>query len=180
MALDSDSDRAVVTAKSRSKLTNLGAFASVSESEDIRGNVTSTTQAVNRNTGVSVSSTTVPTSIQPQLQIQNYGQLVESISTTAITNHYAYDALNHRVAVTDGRGNTTTTTYNALGQVVATAQIGSSDPVNPVILSSTTYVYDAFGRQVEVIDALNQSTFSAPFSIAETPARRLERPTKEP
>ena len=146
---DFNSDRAVVTTKSRQKLTNLGAFVSVSESEDIRGNVTSTTQAVNRNTGVSVSSTTVPTSIQPQLQIQNYGQLVESISTTAITNHYAYDALNRRVSVIDGRGNTSTTTYNGLGQVAY---------VEDAATNRTTYVYDQYGRRVETIDAMNQST----------------------
>ena len=148
---DFDSDRAVTTTKSRRKLTNLGAFAAVSEAEDIRGNVTTSTQAVDRNTGMAVSTTTVPSSVQPQLQTQQYGQLVESVSTSAVTNRYAYDALNRRVAVMDGRGNTSTTTYNGLGQV-AYVEDGATN--------RTTYVYDQYGRQVEVIDALNQSTFS--------------------
>ena len=103
---DFDSDRAVVTAKSRRKLTNLGAFSSVSEAEGIRGNVTTATQTVDRNTGMAVSTTTVLSSVQPQLQTQQYGQLVESVSTSAVTNRYAYDGLNRRVAVMDGRGNT--------------------------------------------------------------------------
>lgn len=112
---DFNSDRAVTIAKSRRKLTNFGDFTSVSESEDIRRNVTTSTQAVNRNTGVSVSSTTVPISVQPQIELQQYGQLVESFSTTAITNCLAYDGLNRPVNPTDGRGNTTTTAYNGLG-----------------------------------------------------------------
>ena len=33
-----------------------------------------------------------------------------------------------------------------------------ANPVNPVIVSSTSYVYDQHGRQIETIDALNQST----------------------
>ena len=33
-----------------------------------------------------------------------------------------------------------------------------ANPVNPVIVSSTSYVYDQYGRQIETIDALNQST----------------------
>jgi len=146
---DFDSDRAVVTSKSRRKLTNLSAFAAVSETEDIRGNVSTTTQAVDPGTGATVSSTTVPTSVQPQVQTQRYGQLVESISTTAITNRYAYDGLNRRIATTDGRGNTTTTAYNSLGQVAYTEDAATN---------RTTYVYDQYGRQIETIDALNQST----------------------
>lgn len=157
---DFDSDRAVTTAKSRRKLTNLGAFVSVAETEDIRGNVTTATQTVDPGTGHAFATTTIPTSVQPQVQTQRFGLLVESISATAVTNRYAYDALNRRVAETDGRGNTTTTTYNGIGQVVTTAQIGSSNPVNPVILSSTSYVYDEYGRQVETIDALGQSTYT--------------------
>ena len=146
---DFDSDSAVVTAKSRRKLTNLGAFATVTEAEDIRGNVTTATQTVDPATGTTVSSTTIPTSIQPQLQIQRYGQLVESVSTTAVTNRYAYDGLNRQVAVTDGRGNTSATAYNTFGQVVYEEDAATN---------RTSYVYDQFGRQVETIDALNQST----------------------
>ena len=148
---DFDSDRAVVTTKSRQKLTNLGAFVSVSESEDIRGNVTTSTQNVDPGTGHVIVSTTVPTSVQPQVQTQRFGLLVESISATAVTNRYAYDALNRRVAVTDGRGNTTTTTYNILGQVAY---------VEDAATNRTTYVYDAFGRQIAIADTLNQSTYT--------------------
>ena len=35
-----------------------------------------------------------------------------------------------------------------------------ANPVNPVIVSSTSYVYDQYGRQIETIDALNQSTYT--------------------
>ena len=146
---DFNSDRTVTTAKSRQKLTSLGDFFFVSESEDIRGNVTTTTQAVDRNTGVAISSTIVPTSIQPQVQIQNFGQLVATISTAAITNRTAYDALNRPLAVTDGRSNTSTTTYNALSQIAYTEDAATN---------RTTFVYDQFGRVVETINGLNQST----------------------
>ena len=114
---DFNSDRSVTTTKSRRKLTNLGAFASVTESEDIRGNVTTSTQTVARNTGVASSSTTVPTSSQQQVQIQNYGQLVESISITATTNHYAYDGLNRRIIVINGRGNISYIVYRACPKI---------------------------------------------------------------
>ena len=146
---DFNSDRAVIASKSRRKLSNLGNLISVSESEDIRGNVTTATRSIDRNTGVAVSSTTVPTSVQSQIQFQQYGQLVESVSTTAITNSYAYDSLNRRLAVTDGRGNTSHIVYNTLGQTAYTEDAATN---------RTSYVYDQFGRQIETIDALNQST----------------------
>jgi hypothetical protein len=72
---DFSSNRAVTTAKSRRKLTNLGAFASVAEAEDIRGNVTTSTQTVDPGTGYAIATTTIPTSVQPQIQTQRYGLL---------------------------------------------------------------------------------------------------------
>ena len=146
---DFNSDRTVTTAKSRRKLTGLGNYVSLSESEDIRGNVTTTIQAIDRSSGLAVSSTSVPTSTHPQLQIQSYGQVVETISTSSITNRTAYDGLNRRISTTDGRGNTSITMYNALGQAAYTENAATN---------RTSYVYDPFGRHIETIDALSQST----------------------
>ena len=146
---DFNSDRAVTTAKSRRKLTNLGVYISVSESEDIRGNVTTTTQTVDPGTGHAFATTTVPTSIQPQIQTQRYGLLVESASATAVTNRYAYDALNRLVSFTDGRGNTSTTAYNTLGQVAwveSPLSLGEGQGEGTSV-ARTTYVYKKFWGQ---------------------------------
>ena len=74
------------------------------------------------------SYTAIPTSIQSQVQTQRHGLLVESISATAVTNRYAYDALNRRMAVTDGRGNTSPT---------ATSEFTTEKPLPPLTEQKT-------------------------------------------
>ena len=54
-----------------------------------------------------------------------------------------------QTAVTDGRGNTTITAYNALDQVLYTEDAATN---------RTTYAYDALGRRTEVTDALGNVT----------------------
>ena len=62
-------------------------------------------------------------------------------SATGVTNLYAYDALERRVAETDGRGNTTRTAYDSLGRFasVSVSAGGSGDVPRP--LSTFAYTY---------------------------------------
>ena len=90
-----------------------------------------------------------PTSVQPSIQTTINGLRVSSVSTTSITNTFAYDALGRQTALTDGRGNTSVTAYNSLGQVLYAEDAATN---------RTTYAYDALGRRTEVTDALGNVT----------------------
>ena len=149
---DFNSDRAVTTSKQRRKLTNLASFASVSEIEDIHGNIAVSTQSIDRNNGIIISTTKMPTSTQAQINIQSYGLSALSISTSAITNQFHYDGLSRQIARTDGRGNTSIAAYNSLGLVAWTEDAATN---------RTSFIYDKFGRMLESIDTLGNSTHTA-------------------
>ena len=74
---------------------------------------------------------------------------MQTVSSSCVTNTYSYDALGRLVSVTDGRGNTTHTEYNAFGQ-----QSASVDALS----NRTSYAYDQFGRLVSVTNALGVKT----------------------
>ncbi len=89
-----------------------------------------------------------------------------------LTTTYTYDLepdpvtgiiSGHLISETDPLGNTTSYTYNGLGQVLTV-----TDPLN----HTTTYDYDAFGRQTKVIDPLGRTT-----STTYNPAGRVESVT---
>jgi RHS repeat-associated protein len=60
------------------------------------------------------------------------------------TTNYAYDALNRLTSLSDPLGNTTTTTYNALGRIITTTNAKGQ---------ATNFEYDALGRLTKVTDA---------------------------
>lgn len=86
------------------------------------------------------------------------------------TIQYAYDSLNHLVAVTDPLGRTTTTTYDAAGNRIATQdplkntrrwQYDADNRVNQAtdpLGNSLTNTYDAAGRVLTQTTALGETT----------------------
>ena len=148
---DFNSDRAVTTAKSRRKLTNLGDFTSVSESEDIRKNVSSKMSLLSRDNGRVIEILNMPTSVSSKYRIYNYGRLVESVTFSSITNSFEYDGLGHRVASKNGRGLIDTIVYNSQWQVQSLVSAATN---------RVSYLYDSFGRKVRTTDALGSSIFT--------------------
>ena len=93
-----------------------------------------------------------PFSTQAVIRVSMAGSPVTDISASCVTNTCAYDGFARQTAATDGRGNTSRTAYNALGQVEYTENAASN---------RTSYAYDALGRRVEVTDALTNTTYTA-------------------
>ena len=147
---------AVTTSVQRVQLTGLGiqqgdggVLVSHAEALDVRGNVTVSAVRVDRMAHRVMQVTTLPTSLHPVVQVKDSRLLRKTMSSTAITNTFDYDALGRKIAVTDGRGNTTFTVYNSLGLVSHTEDAASN---------RTTYAYDALGRRTEITDALGNVT----------------------
>lgn len=149
---DSGNERAVVTARTREKLTGFGHFVSVSEAENVHGVVSVMTETIDRNTGLIVFATKVPTSSQPQLHSHRCGKVVESISTTSVTNHHVYDVLGRLVINRDGRGNATRTVYDGFGRIAYVENAASN---------RTSYAYDVYGRKVTTTDAMGNTVHTA-------------------
>jgi YD repeat-containing protein len=162
---------AVTTSVQRTLFTNLGVPAStfpgvlcvpwlngfhlvtsLSENIDIRGNATVSATLIDRAAKTVIRASLLPTSAQPEFQLTVNGLLTQTVSSTAVTNTYAYDGLARRTAATNGRGNTTVTAYNALGQVLYTENAAAN---------RTTYGYDFLGRRIIVTDALGNTTHTA-------------------
>ncbi|WP_181871399.1 LamG-like jellyroll fold domain-containing protein [Sphaerisporangium album] len=82
-------------------------------------------------------------------------QLVEPVSaTTSITTSFGYNAAGERTRTTDGRGNATLVTYNSLGLVET--RVEPATQAHPNLPDRTwTYVYDASGNQVSVLQPGN-------------------------
>ena len=179
-----NSSAAVTTSVQRTRLTGLGVSASaiadcrlliadfssflvtsLSESLDLRGNATVSAALIDRAAKTVTRLSLSPTSVQPSIQTTVNGLLATAVSSTAVTNTYAYDALGRQTALTDGRGNTRATLYNALGQISATGDYLGDVPslqlfaINSSLLTNlTSYAYDALGRRTEVTDALGNVT----------------------
>jgi RHS repeat-associated protein len=168
---ESGSASAVTTSVQRILLSNLGVPAStfpgvlcvpwlngshlvtsLSESIDVRGNATISATLIDRAARTVTQVTLSPTSVQPAVEATVNGLLASTVSSTAVTNTFAYDGLGRRIAVTDGRGNTTVAAYNALGQVLYTENAAAN---------RTTYGYDFLGRRIIVTDALGNTTHTA-------------------
>jgi RHS repeat-associated protein len=166
-----NSASAVTTSIQRTLLTNLGVSAStfpcvlcvpwlsgshlvtsLSESIDVRGNSAFSAVFTDRAAKTVISAALSPASIQPAVQTRVNGLLASVVSVTSVTNTYAYDGLTRQIAATDGRGNTTVTAYNALGQVLYTEDAAAN---------RTSYAYDALGRRIAVTDALGNTTHTA-------------------
>ena len=146
----------VTTSVQRAQLTGLGVqqgndgvLTAQTETFNVRGNVTTTGVLIDRDARRMMKATVSPTSIQSAVQTTVNGLLVRTLSSTAVSNTYAYDALGRQTIVTEGRGNTTVTAYSPVGQILF-----SEDAAN----NRTTYGYDFFGRRTSVTDALGNVT----------------------
>ena len=163
-----DSSAAVTSAVQRFLLSGLGVPAasfsccswlsdsdlvtSLSQSEDIRGNVSTSATLVDRNTRKVTRVAFSPASVQPAIDTSVNGLTISKVSSTAVTTTYAYDLLGRQTGVTDGRGNTAITAYNALGQVAFTEDAAAN---------RTVYAYDFLGRRISVTDPLANATHTA-------------------
>jgi RHS repeat-associated protein len=109
-----DSPTATTLATSREKLTALGVeTASVTESIDSQGHVTTRTLAINRATRTVTTTTDIPDSSLNAVAIAVDGLTVSSTTPTVATpTQYDHDALGRLETVTSPRGVITTTVYH--------------------------------------------------------------------
>ncbi|NLC82350.1 MAG: RHS repeat protein, partial [Lentisphaerae bacterium] len=128
---------------------NEGVLVSHVEELDVRGNATVSETLVDRADRKVTRVNALPTSVQPEIQVAGNGLLLKTVSSTAVTNTFGYDALARQTASTDGRGNTTVTAYNPQGLVAYTEDAATN---------RTTYGYDFLGRRTEVTDAMGNVT----------------------
>ncbi|HOR97222.1 MAG TPA: hypothetical protein PLZ74_02490, partial [Kiritimatiellia bacterium] len=122
------------------------------ETLDRRGNVTRVSTYTDAGAAAVWTVTETPGSVQPAIQKTVAGRTVSMVSSTAVTNAYTYDGFGRQVSATDGRGNTTVTAYNELGQVAYTVDAAGN---------RTSYAYDGLGRKIAVTDPLGNTTHTA-------------------
>ncbi len=122
------------------------------ETLDRHGSVTHVSTYTDAGAAAVWTVTETPGSVQPAIQKTVAGRTVSVVSSTAVTNAYTFDGFGRQVSVTDGRGNTSVTAYNALGQVAYTEDAASN---------RTSYAYDGFGRQIAITDPLTNTTHTA-------------------
>lgn len=109
-----DSPSATMVSTSREQLTGLGAgIASVAESIDSQGHVSTRTTAINRATRTVTTTTDVPDSNLDAVEISIDGLPDSSTTPTVSTpTEYDHDALGRLETVTSPRGVVTTTVYD--------------------------------------------------------------------
>lgn len=118
---------------------------------DIFGQETISQTYIDRTAKTMTRITDVPQTAHDAVSVSINGLLVSSISTSNLTTTYCYDGLGRRVSVTDPRTGTSTTHYNAQGQVDWTRDAANH---------TTTYTYDpATGRRRAVTNALGQTAY---------------------
>jgi len=112
--LGDDSPTATTLSTSREKLTGLGAgIASVAETIDSQGHVTTRTTAINRATRTVTTTTDVPDSNLDAVEIAIDGLPDSSTTPTVSTpTQYDHDALGRLETITSPRGVVTTTVYH--------------------------------------------------------------------
>lgn len=75
-------------------------------------------------------------------KLGSHGERLGGYDVTAdLTTSSAYDMLGNNTSVTDGRGTTTTYTYDALSRLT-----GVSQPLSTGVTATTAYAYKAQGR----------------------------------
>jgi RHS repeat-associated protein len=127
-------------------------LASETVETDPRGNATLMQSSFDRDTCTRVTAVTAPFAALPAVTVETDGLTVMTVSHSAVTNRYAYDALRRRTAATDGRGNTNRIHYAASGFVDCTEDASGA---------RTLYEYDAKGRRTAVTDALSNTVCTA-------------------
>ena len=151
---DDNSTEARLMGVRLSRVTGLGANGLASEaiSIDQRGNATTNRVFRNRVSAEEIAWVKYPTSTTPAVTVSTNGLVCSSTSQTGVTTTFAYDAFQREVSQTDGRGNTTRTTYDNFGRVTSTID---------ALGYATTYGYDALGRQISVTDPLTNTVYTA-------------------
>ena len=161
-----DSAEPQLMSTTRTRLTGLGStpagaatflspqsvLVSESVSVDLRGNATTRLSVRDRDAATETTVTRYPTSTTPATEVSSNGLLVASTSQTGVPTTYGYDELERQVSVTDGRGNTTRTVYDAQNRISSTID---------ALGYATAYGYDALGRQISVIDPLANTVTTA-------------------
>ena len=127
------------------------------ETLDRHGNVTRVSSYTDAGSAAVWTVTETPGSVQPAIQKTVAGRTVSMVSSTAVTNAYTYDGFGRQVSATDGRGNTTVTAHNDLGQVAYTGDAAGN---------RTSYAYDGLGRKIAVTDPLTNTTHTAAYDSA--------------
>ncbi len=151
---------------------------------DFNGNLTSTVDAEGNTTWLFYDALNRPTHATDALGVAAYlaqdpqhdhasaqGELGQLTRTTTT----AFDQLGNVASVTDAVGLTSTSVYNALGQVVAMAT-PDPDGAGPMTGQATRYGYDAAGNVSYVTDA-NGAAAGAPAHTAWYRYDALGRPT---
>ncbi len=129
-----------IISTTREQLTGLGSgIASVVNSIDARGHVTTRTTAINRSTHTVTTTTDIPDSTLDAVQISIDGRFhsttTPSVSTPTVYN--AYDALGRLTEMTSPRGVASTTVYNSTtGRISSVTTAGNT----------TSYTYYSAGN----------------------------------
>lgn len=137
------------------------------EVSDSRGNITQSTDPLS-SVSYTYGSNGLPSSVTSEgntvtMEYDDAGNQTQLDDPDAGTLTYTYDALGRIRTQTDGRGITTTNTYNGRGQLVQTNTggiytyftYGTGTTDNGLLLSmsregySATYQYDAYGRTTQ-------------------------------
>ncbi|MFF7278360.1 LamG-like jellyroll fold domain-containing protein [Streptomyces griseorubiginosus] len=107
-------------------------------------------------------------------------QQTEPVSDNAsITTRYGYDAAGHRTAYTDGNGDTTYYTYNALG-LPASKEVPAVSGYTSTADRTTGYTYDERGRLVTQTDpggVTTTNTYDALDDLISQSATGADAPT---
>ena len=166
---ESGSDACVTSSVTRTRLTGLGSTAPATlglpsgavltaqtEFLDWRDNVTRMSTYTDAGAASVWTVVETPGSLQPPVRKTLAGYAVSAVSSTAVTNSYTYDGFARQVSETDGRGNTSVTHYNDLGQTKWTEDAATN---------RTVYAYDDLGHRIAVTDPLSNTVHTAYDSL---------------
>ena len=145
----SDASIAPLVTSSRRQLTGLTATNPIrTENIDVRGNVSESWTEVAPISKVWTSYQRVPYAPNLEVSHSRFGQTIEIVSLSGVTNAPGFDGLGRVVSAIDGRGNTTTFFYNSRGERVCAIDAATN---------ITWSVYDAYGRLAAYGDRMTRS-----------------------
>ncbi|MBQ6338829.1 MAG: zinc dependent phospholipase C family protein [Kiritimatiellae bacterium] len=91
----------------------------------------------------------IPYASNRLVSVSRYGEAMQEVSLSCVTNTYAYDFLGRCIARTDGCGNVSHTEYNSVGQISASVD---------ALGNRTTFAYNQFGDISSIADPLGHVT----------------------
>ncbi len=155
-----DNDSTVITNSiQKTRITGLGqtsAFGLLTSeaiATDIRGNQTVSSGSVDRDNKTVTQTVNYPDSTNNAVSVSINGLLVRSTTKTGLQYGYSYDGIERRISTSDPRTGTSTTHYNALGQI---------DYIEDAANTRATFAYDpATGRKTSTTTAMTNSVYTA-------------------